>query len=315
MSKGKHRLRVAALILVGTLLVLVGLVQVVGHLFSSGGDQPGMGMSTRAGQFYVHIARCLLPSVSEITISEDQGGSRTANEVPIYWQVRRVEGRSALGLGTIRVGEAPPGFVTTVPLQASLTQDSGGPGFLFALDVDAAGSMTFDTSVSPSLDQESLPSDGRIRTGDYRVQSSASFDQEGSCRAQGALIADGPLAAAQARAFASASDPLRTPPHLGRVVLDMSSKSYWAPGGAWIQADFLALGAYRVFGECTGISMQVSDAFAPTPDEFFGRNSVLPCKGGWIQAPSVDPKKSTQVAISVLAAPGSQWRVLVVAEP
>lgn len=75
MSKGKHRRKVVAFILAGTILVMVGLAQVVEHyLFSSGGDQPGMGMSATGGQFYVHIARCLLPSVNEITISEDVGG-------------------------------------------------------------------------------------------------------------------------------------------------------------------------------------------------------------------------------------------------
>lgn len=174
--------------------------------------------------------------------------------------------------------------------------------------------MTFDTSGFQSLDQESLPSDGRIRTGDYRVQSAASFDRVGSCRAQGALIADGPLTAGQARAFASASDPFRTPSHLNGVALDVSSQIYPATG-SWSTASFVATSPYRVFGECTGTSMQVSDSFSPTSNVSFGRNSVLPCKGGWTQAPSVDPKTSTQVAISVLAAPGSQWRVLVVPEP
>jgi hypothetical protein len=100
---------IAVFVLLGASCLSGGELQ----LGIGGGLQPGIGVSRSGEDLFVHIAPCLLTSVEEVTLSEHQGGSRTAVGLPIHWQIRRMEGAPDPS-SKIRAGETPDGFVATV---------------------------------------------------------------------------------------------------------------------------------------------------------------------------------------------------------
>ena len=88
----------------------------------------------------VYVATCGWSGTHVVSLSELVGGSRTLWGVPIYWQIASKTGSRRV---VYTVGEAPAGFVTSVPLVERLAR---GPGEFYEIDVDGVGGpgFTFD---------------------------------------------------------------------------------------------------------------------------------------------------------------------------
>ena len=300
-----HFVRARKVALVGT-FVLLGV-----SCFGGGGLQPGIGVSRAGEDLFVHIAPCLLTSVEEVTLAEHQGGSRLAVGLPIYWQVRRMEGAPDPPT-KIRAGETPDGFVATVPFTRPPVRPNARYTVGIDLDVADVGSMSFQLQEQPG--GSDVPSDGRIYNGEYRRVSRSAFDAAGACDPQGARVEDGILSKEDAEAFAPASNPFADPPTTERVLLDLtySNEAYQQALPERI-GTFEVAGSYRIYAACSGTSIQVSDSFSPAPDEVWGQRTVIPCRGGWAPEAPDQPRPGTRVTVVVVPGTNATWRVVAVA--
>lgn len=114
-------------------LVAAALVGGLGSCSVEPNIDVAVGRGSGDGPLTLYVTTCGESGSHVISLSERIGGSRTSWGVPIYWQiVSRAGSRRAV----YRVGRAPPGFVTSVPLRERVSR---GPGDFYAIDIDGGG--------------------------------------------------------------------------------------------------------------------------------------------------------------------------------
>jgi hypothetical protein len=276
----------------------------------SGGLQPGIGVSRSGEDLFVHIAPCMLAFVKEITLSEHTGGSRLPVGLPIYWQIRRMEGATDPP-ANILAGETPGGFVATVPFTPPPVLPNARHSVLIDLSVADVGSMSFQLQEEPG--GSDVPSDGSIYIGEYRRVSRSAFDATDACDPHLALVDDGTLSTSDAEAFAPASNPLADPHTTQRVLLDLASTqgTLELPSQQRI-GTFEVSEPYKIYAACSGTSIQVSEAFSPAPDRVWGQRTVVPCRGGWTPEALDQPRPGTPVTVMVVPEMNTAWHVVAV---
>lgn len=303
----KHTPRAREIALVGAFILLGTSCSI------EGGLQPGIGVSRSGEDLFIHIAPCLLADVEVVTLGEHVGGSRLPVGLPIYWQVRRLEGQSNPP-SKIRAGDTPDGFVATVPFTQPPVRPNPRYNVLIEFDVADVGGMSFQLQEEPGGSE--IPFDGRVYNGEYELVSQSAFDSADACDPTGAREDDGILSKQGARDFVPAQHPLADPPTTGRMLLDLTSTSSTASSMTSQQriGTFVVSGPYRIYAACSGISIQVSDMFSPGPDEVWGQRTVVPCRGGWIPRSPDRPSPGTSVTVVVLPGTNATWRVVAVAD-